>query len=436
MKNFYIKSVKGMKDYFNNDILIYHYIENIFKKLIENYSFNEVRFPIIENSLLYNKNFYNLKSINTFSKRMYSFNDKNNLNLSLRPEGTMSCVRMYLENKLFNLNCLNKLWYIGPMFRYENPQKGRFRQFNQIGLEIFGSNSLVSDLELILIINKFFKILNIDNLFTLEINSIGLLEDRKKYINYLNIKLKENKYLFRNLNIDKFDFSLFKKIDNNNINYINVLKKFSNIMKFINKNSLYNFNNLCKYLDNFNIKYKINFNLVRGLDYYNDLVFEWKYNYWNNNNTVCAGGRYDYLINNLYKVDIPAVGLSLGLDRLILMIKNNSKLFNNINKKIDIYIISYYNLKTMLLGLNIVEKILNSDLYFLNIYHDYFLYNNLSKLILKVIKMNCRILIIIGKNEFLKKNIIIKDLYFNNQFSFSIKKNIVTFISNLFKLNS
>lgn len=160
------------------------------------------------------------------------------------------------------------------MFRYENTQRGRYRQFNQIGLEIFGSSSLVSSLELILIINKFFKILNIENLFVLEINSIGVLKDRENYINFLNTKLVKNKLLFKKLGIDRFDFNLFKKIDNNNINYIEILKNFPNILNFLSEKSILNFNNLCKSLDNLGIKYIINTNLVRGLDYYNDLVFE------------------------------------------------------------------------------------------------------------------------------------------------------------------
>ncbi len=435
MKSIYLKSVKGMKDYFDYDVLIYEYIENIFRKLIKSYSFNEFKFSIIEKSILYNKNFYKLNN-NFLNNKMYSFLDKKNVSLSLRPEGTMSCIRIYLENKIFNINNLNKIWYIGPMFRYENTQRGRYRQFNQIGLEIFGSNNLISSLELILIINKFFKILNIEDLFVLEINSIGILKDRQKYINFLNDKLIENKSFFIKLGIDKFDFSLFRNIDNNNINYIKILKNYPNILEFLNKKSIIDFNNLCKNLDKLNIKYIINTNLVRGLDYYNDLVFEWKYKLWKNINTICAGGRYDYLIKSIYNLDIPAVGLSIGLDRLMLILKDNYIIKKKVNKKIDIYIISYYNLDTMLLGLNICENILNSDLCFLKIYHNYFIYKDLSKLILNVIKLNCRIIIIIGKREFLNRKITIKDLYYNNQYYLSIKKNIVNFISSLFKIKN
>ncbi len=434
MKNIYFKSVKGMKDYFDNNILIYNYLENVFKDLIKSYSFNEVKFPILEKSFLYNRNFYRVNN-NFLDNKMYSFLDKNNISLSLRPEGTMSCVRMYLEHKMFNFIDLKKIWYLGPMFRYENTQRGRYRQFNQIGLEIFGSSSLVSSLELILIINKFFKILNIENLFVLEINSIGVLKDRENYINFLNTKLVKNKLLFKKLGIDRFDFNLFKKIDNNNINYIEILKNFPNILNFLSEKSILNFNNLCKSLDNLGIKYIINTNLVRGLDYYNDLVFEWKYKLWKNINTICAGGRYDFLIKSISNMDIPAVGLSLGLDRLILIIKDNY-IKNKFEKKIDIYIISYYNLDTMLLGLNITENILNSDLFFLKVYHNYFIYNNLNKLILNVLKLNCRIIIIIGKREFLNKKITIKDLYLNNQYSLSLKKNVVNFISGLFKIKN
>ncbi len=427
-----IKIIKGMKDYIPSDVIIYQYIEKKFRKIINSYSFNEVRFPILENSFLYNKN---LNKNDLFLKQMYSFYDKNKLNISLRPEGTMSCVRMYMENKLFNYNNLNKLWYIGPMFRYEKPQKARFRQFYQIGLEVFGNINIYSDLELILIINRLFNELNINNLFILEINSIGNLNDRLNYIKNLNILLNKNKYYINNKRVKKFSFDLFKKLDKNNKDYINLIKNFPNITNFLNYKSIYNFKCLCNLLNYFNIDFIINKNLFRGLEYYNDIVYEWKYKSWLSQNTVCAGGRYDYLIKNLYNLYIPSVGLAIGLDRLVLVLKENNKLINNINKKIDVYIISYYNSKTLLLGFKIIENILNSDLYFLNIYHNYFKYNNLSKIIIKVLKLNCRLLIIIGKKEFNNKIITIKDLYFNNQFNISNKKNIVNFISNLLKIN-
>ncbi len=426
------KCIKGMKDYIPSDIIIYKYIENKFRKIISNYSFNEVNFPILERTNLYNKNFYNN---NFFLKQMYSFLDKNKLDISLRPEGTMSCIRMYLENKLFNIYNLNKLWYIGPMFRYENTQKGRLRQFYQIGLEIFNNINITSNLELILIINRLLDDLNIKDLFILEINSIGTLNDRFNYIKNLNFLLSRKDYFINDKIIKKFNFDVFRQLDKNNKNYINLFKNFPSIIDFLNNESLLNFKNLCNYLNKFNINFIVNKNLFRGLEYYNDFVFEWKYKFWSSQNTICAGGRYDYLIKNLYNLNIPAVGLAIGLDRLVLILKENKRLINNINKKIDIYVISYYNDKTVLLGLSIVENILNSDLYFLNIYHNYFQYNNLSKIILKVLKLKCRLLIIISKKEFKKKIITIKDLYFNKQFFISFKKNIVNFISNLLKIN-
>ncbi len=421
-----------MKDYIPNDIFLYQYVEKKFKKLINSYSFSEIRFPVLENSFLYNKNFYKENS-SLFLNQMYSFNDKNGLNISLRPEGTMSCVRMFLQNKLFN-NFLKKFWYIGPMFRYEKPQKGRLRQFNQIGLEILGNSNISSSLELILIVNRLWNILDINNLLVLEINSIGTLNDRKNYINNLNILLKKKDYYINNIKIDKIDFNIFRIIDSNNKDYINFLKNFPSIINFLNKKSLCNFNKLCKFLYKFNINFKINRNLFRGLNYYNDFVFEWKYKPWYSQNAICAGGRYDNLIKNLSKINIPSVGLAIGLDRLILLLKEKKKL-NNLNKKIDIYIISYYNEKTKLLGFNIIEKILNSDLFFLNIYNDYFKYKNLNKVILKVLKLNCKILIIIGKKEISNNIITIKDLYLNNKYNVSIKKNIINIISNFFKIN-
>ncbi len=430
--NLLIRSLKGMKDFIPKEVIIYQYIEKKILKLMSNYNFNEVRFPIVENSLLFNKNLY--YNNNFLFNQMYNFYDKKNINISLRPEGTMGCLRMYIQNKLYNLKLFNKLWYIGPMFRYEKPQRGRYRQFIQVGIELFNNKDIISNLELILIINRLWNILDINENLVLEVNSIGILEDRINYLNYINNILKINKYYINNIRLKKVDFNLFKFLDNNNIDYINFINNFPNILNFINEKSLKSFKNLCKLFKKFNIKFKINYNLFRGLDYYNDFIFEWKYKNLLSQSTICAGGRYDYLIKNFCNKDIPAVGCAIGLDRLVLLIKQKEKFCNNYINKIDIYIICSFNEYTKILGLQITKKILDSDLIFLNIYTDYYKFNNLSNLILKIISLNCRILIIIDKKEFKKNIITIKDLYLNNQYSISKRKNIVNFINNLLNI--
>lgn len=425
MNNLKIKSLRGMNDYLPDDIYIYQYIENIIKNIMNSYSFKEIRFPIIENSDLFNKliNYNNIIS----SKEMYSFTDRGKRKLVLRPEGTLCCSRYYIKNNLFLKKNFNKLWYIGPMFRYERPQKGRFRQFHQFGIEIFNSKSFSSNLELFFIINRLWKILNINKFLYLEINTIGSINDRKKYIIYVIKNFKKD--ILNNFGSIK-KFNLFKLLDNKNKKINKIFKNFPKIINFVNKKSLLYFKKLCNILNLFGISYKINNNLVRGLDYYNDLVFEWKSNFLKKNYTICAGGRYDFLINKLYNISIPAIGCALGLERLFIFL-NDCKKINNINKNyIDIYILSSYNKKSKILGLSILEKILNSKLNIYKIYNDYIWKGKVKKLILRVLNINVKILIIIDKNEINGNYITVKDLYLNIQ----RKTNINNIIKILYKI--
>ncbi len=423
-----IKSIKGMHDCIPNDIYIYQYVEKIFKFLMKNYSFKEIRFPILEKTSLFHRNI----GLNSFilDKEMYSFIDRNGLNISLRPEGTIGCVRAYIQNNLFLNKFLNKFWYLGPMFRYENTQKGRFRQFYQIGLEVFGTKNISIDLELILIIKRLWEKLGVINFLNLEINSIGSIEDRNNYVIYVKKFFKNNKnnFFINDLNYNKINF--FRLLDSKNIEIKNLYKNFPRIIDFINKKSLFNFEELCKNLNILGINYKINYNLVRGLDYYNDFVFEWTSNFLGVKKSVCSGGRYDNLIKNISKFSIPAVGLAIGLDRLVILLKKIKK-YKYINNKVDIYIISSFNKKSRLLGIKIVEKILNYFSNSISVYNDHIKYKNLGLKISRVIKLNPRILIIIDKNELINNYVTIKSIFLNKQKKISYKNiinNIVFFL--------
>ncbi len=430
MRDFKINFVRGMHECLPNDIYIYQYIEKKIKKLMWNYSFEEIRFPIIENSNLFNK----VIDINNdlVSKEMYFLNDCIGESLSLRPEGTICCLKTYIKNRLFLKKFLNKLWYVGPMFRHERPQKGRLRQFNQMGIEIFGSKNIFLEIELILISKRLWKILGIDNHVTLEINTIGTLEDRNKYIDFVNNFLIKHKDKYNNLFLRYKKINIFRLLDSKNKNIRLILKDFPKLINFINKKSVLNFNNLCKELDKLNIYYKINNNLVRGLDYYNDFVFEWTINKsLSSQNTICAGGRYDNLSYLLYDISIPAVGFAIGIDRLVILFKKYNKTLN-FNHYIDIYIVSSYNYLSKILGILILEKILNSNLRDFKIYNDYIWCKKLSKKLSKIMILKPRILIIIDKYEINNNYITIKDLHNNKQKIINYKDVVLVLKSLLF----
>ncbi len=413
MSNFKINNVKGMYDCIPNDIYIYQYVENILRKLMWNYSFEEIRFPIIENNYLFSKVINNKDDF--LFKEMYFLNNRNREILNLRPEGTICCVKTFIKNNLFSKKFLYKLWYLGSMFRYEKPQKGRLREFNQVGVEIFGSKSINLEIELLLFTKRLWKILGLEKFLTLEINTIGSLNDRYKYIDYINkLLIKENKNI-TNL-VNSKNINIFRLLDSKDKKIKMIFSKYPKFIEFVNKKSVFNFNKLCKSLDDLNITYKINTNLVRGLDYYNDFVFEWTNNkFFNSQNSICGGGRYDNLVNNLCNLSIPAAGFAIGIDRLVILLKDCNKSKLNFGFYVDIYIISSYNSRSRWLGNLILEKILNSNLNSLKVYNDYIWCKNLSKKISKVISLKPRILIIIDKCEINYNYITVKDLFFNKQ---------------------
>ncbi len=424
MKNFKYKSLKGMYDCFSQDIYFYQYIEKVFKKLMINYCFDEIRFPILENTSIFKDI---CRNNNLVKKEMYSFDDRNGLNISLRPEGTICCTRLCLENNLFFKNLFLKLWYMGPMFRYENSQKGRFRQFNQIGVEVFGLKDINIDLELLLILKRLFNILGVYDFLNLEINFIGNIQERESYINYLfEYITKKNVKLI----IDKHIINPLKLINSNDIKIKKFFADSLTIKDFLSKKSLFIFNLLCAKLDFFGFKYVINYNLMRGLDYYNDLVFEWKSNLFDFNKTVCAGGRYDNLVSYISNFNYPAVGFAIGLERLGILFNLSKKKDFILYNKIDIYIISSFNDETKTLGVSILEMLLDYSGNTLNVYNDY-ICKNINNKIKKVLNMNVRILIIIGEIELNNDFITLKDLYENKLFKLS-KNDINNVVSSIF----
>lgn len=353
---------------------------------------------------------------------MYTFLDKNKKNITLRPEGTASCSRAFIENNL-SKDIKQRFWYFGPMFRYERPQNGRYRQFYQFGCEVYGLNTPEIDIELIILLNRCWKKLKIENYIFLEINSIGTIESRENYkIDLIKFFILNKKKLDNNSKKRLYTNPL-RILDSKNKKIQNLIKKAPILLNYLDKNSKKNFNYICKFLKKLKISYKINTKLIRGLDYYNDTVFEWKIKNkkFLSQNTVCAGGRYDKLINTLGGSSIPALGFAIGMERLISIINEKKK-----NKKIilsvDIYIISNFNKKNID-HIKISEKIRNffNKLYIVQDFN----IGSIKKKLIRAKKFNSKIIIIINN----KKNIQIK--HFN---SFSIYKISFNKIINYLKI--
>jgi histidyl-tRNA synthetase len=321
MKTNTIQSIKGFKDILPSEIKFYKYIEKIIFDISNQYAINELRLPFIEKSELFTKSIGDTTDI--INKEMYDFIDKNGESICLRPEGTASVVRSVIEHSLVYDRGLKKqkYMYYGPMFRHEKPQKGRYRQFNQFGIEYFGFSDTNSDLELIILGFHIFDKLGLNNL-KLHLNSLGDKNDKKNYAEIVTkfftpIKNKLDDYQLNTLNNNPL-----RLLDSKKDNIRDTLKKIPTMSETLSNESKSRFNILLEKLDNTGIDYILDNSIVRGLDYYNDSVFEWRDTSLGSQNAVCAGGRYDSLVKNTGGNDVPAIGFAMGIERIVELIKN------------------------------------------------------------------------------------------------------------------
>jgi len=292
----------------------WQYLESVIKKLAKNYNFEEIRTPIFEKTELFIRSIGEETDIT--SKELYTFLDKANRSMSLRPEGTASVMRSFIENNLQNERKISKFYYIGPMFRYDRPQKGRYRQLHQFGTEVIGEKAFEIDAELIDMLLNLFKRLEIKDL-KLQINSIGDLQSRKNYKKALIDYLKPN---FENLSEDsqgRFETNPLRILDSKEDKDQKLLKTAPSILDFLSEDAKKHFENLLNLLDRFNISYEVNDRLVRGLDYYNDTVFEVISDKLGAQNALGGGGRYNSLLKSLGGMDLPGIGFACGLERIL-----------------------------------------------------------------------------------------------------------------------
>ena len=337
-----LQSIRGMNDLLPEQSATWQYLERTVAEVLGRYSYREIRFPILEQTELFKRAVGEVTDI--VEKEMYSFEDRNGDSLSLRPEGTAGCVRACTENGLLH-NQTQRLWYTGPMFRHERPQKGRLRQFHQIGVEAFGLNGPDIDSELLLLTARLWKTLKINHAVTLQINSLGTSADRAQYRAALVEYLSARQDSLDEDSQRRLLSNPMRILDSKNQDTQALLNDAPKLADFIDQESRDHFQQLCAVLDAAKISYEINPRLVRGLDYYSKTVFEWVTTSLGAQGTVCAGGRYDGLVEQLGGKPCPGVGFAMGVERLVLLLDELGVVPDSIGQNVDLYIVSVGNIE-------------------------------------------------------------------------------------------
>ena len=400
-----IQTLRGMNDIHPKQVKEWSYVEEVIKSVVESYGYEEIRFPVVEKTELYTRS---NEAADIVTKEMYTFSDKSGESISLRPEGTAGCVRAAIDNDLLRTD-KPRLWYSGPMFRYERPQKGRSRQFHQFSAEVFGLSSPEIDAELIMISARLWKKLGIFEGLRLEINNLGDEQTRKSYSKALvDFLTKFSKELDEEA-IKKLTENPLRILDSKSSAIQEILKDAPLIEDFTNQASKNYQANLLEILDEMGIGYKVNPRLVRGLDYYNQTVFEWKTDLLGSQDTLLGGGRYDDLVEELGGKPCPAIGFSIGLERLILLLNQEDKI--KLETNLDIYFICFSE-STAQEAIICAEK-LKDKIPSLSIKTNLGL-ESASSQFKKADKSGAKIALLIGEEELKDKKITFKDLRSNS----------------------
>jgi histidyl-tRNA synthetase len=329
-----IQAIRGMNDCLPSESGLWQYVESTIHQVVASYGYQEIRTPIVESTDLFKRSIGEVTDI--VEKEMYTFADRNSDSLTLRPEGTACVVRAGNEHGLL-YNQQQRLWYIGQMFRHERPQKGRYRQFHQFGVEVFGLAGPDIDAEVILLSARLWEKFGISQNVTLEINSLGSTEARASYKEQLVAFLKTRESELDEDSLRRLQTNPLRVLDSKNPQVQNAVKDAPKLIDCLDEESAKHFQGLCERLDNLGIQYRVNPALVRGLDYYNRTVFEWVTDSLGSQGTVCAGGRYDSLVEQLGGKSTQGVGFAMGLERLVLMLQTLG-LDKNLVSVVDIYV--------------------------------------------------------------------------------------------------
>jgi histidyl-tRNA synthetase len=329
-----IQAIRGMNDCLPKDSGLWQYVESTIRQVVASYGYQEIRTPIVESTDLFKRSIGEVTDI--VEKEMYTFADRNSDSLTLRPEGTASVVRAGNEHGLL-YNQQQRLWYMGQMFRHERPQKGRYRQFHQFGVEVFGLAGPDIDAEMILLSARLWRLFGISEHVTLEINSLGSAEARATYKEKLVAFLRTKTDALDEDSLRRLESNPLRVLDSKNPQVQEAIQDAPQLIDNLDPESAEHFSALCERLDQFGIQYRVNPSLVRGLDYYNRTVFEWVTESLGAQGTVCAGGRYDGLVQQLGGKGTQGVGFAMGLERLILMLQT-LELDKQVSAPVDVYV--------------------------------------------------------------------------------------------------
>ncbi|MDC1220588.1 histidine--tRNA ligase [Candidatus Thioglobus sp.] len=395
-----IQAIRGMNDLLPADSVLWSSLDETISNLLISYGYKYCRTPIVESTETFSRAIGEVTDI--VEKEMYTWEDNNGNSLTLRPEGTASVVRMMIEHNLPREG-IQKVFYNGPMFRHERPQKGRYRQFHQVGAEVFGASDAKIDAELISITDSLWKSLGINA--RLEINSLGSKESRSAYRNILTSFFNENISQLDEDSLRRLKTNPLRILDSKNKDLELLITNAPKMIDHLDDKSKEHFTILKTYLDNLDIPYEVNPKLVRGLDYYNQTVFEWISNDLGSQGTICGGGRYDGLVEKMGGSPTPAIGFAMGLERIALLIQDKKSQI--VNKRCQLYFVVLGD-KAQIESMKLSKKILQA-LPNITLSNDLSM-GSLKSQMKKADKSNADFALILGEEELSNNQLSIKPL--------------------------
>jgi histidyl-tRNA synthetase len=397
-----IQAIRGMNDLLPDQSAKWQYVENTIADILQRYGYQEIRFPIVEATELFKRSIGEVTDI--VEKEMYTFEDRNGDSLTLRPEGTACCVRACEENGLL-YNQTQRLWYMGPMFRHERPQKGRYRQFHQVGVETFGMEGPDIDAEVLLLSARILRELGVSESVTLQLNSLGDTASRAAYKEALVTYLEQHRAALDEDSLRRLTTNPLRILDSKNPDTQAVLNDAPVLLDYLDDASHTHFEQLQALLTAAGISFEVNPRLVRGLDYYGKTAFEWVTDKLGAQSTVCAGGRYDGLVEQLGGKPTPAVGFGMGLERLVLLLEALELIPAEL-QRVDIYLLAVGNVQSN--ALQLAERIRDELPYLRLLTHCGG--GSIKSQMKKADKSGADIALILGEDEVASASIVVKDL--------------------------